>query len=365
MGIIQDLSFEEIQKLVESLGQPNYRAKQLFENIYLGKKIEEISNIPKEMKQALKERFIDEPIKIHTTQTDTDGTQKFAYELCDGNIIEGVLMKYKYGNTLCVSTQVGCAMGCKFCASSLNGLARNLTAGEILSQVLVVNRLAGGTVKDRQVTNIVLMGSGEPLDNYDNVVKFLKLVTSPNGINVSARNISLSTCGIVPNIKKLCGIGLPIILTISLHAPTDEIRKKIMPIANKYSIKQIIEASREYFEATGRRVVFEYALIKGVNDGISCARDLAKLVRGFPTHVNIIALNEVEERGLKSVNKQYVEFFAEELEKLGVSATVRRTIGENIDGACGQLRNKILKEEDKKEDKKEEDKKADKKEDIK
>ena len=350
MEIIQDLSLEEMEELVQSLGQPKYRAKQLFENIYLGKKIEEITNISKDMKQVLQERFIDEPIKIHTVQTDTDGTQKFAYQLFDGNIIEGVLMKYKYGNTLCVSTQVGCGMGCKFCASSLNGLVRNLSAGEILSQVLVVNRMLGGTAKDRQITNIVLMGSGEPLDNYDNVVKFLQLVTSPNGINVSARNISLSTCGIVPNIKKLCTLGLPIILTISLHAPNDEIRKQTMPIANKYTIKQIIDASREYFEATGRRVVFEYALIKGVNDSTNCARELAKVVRGFPTHVNLIPLNEVEERGLKTVNRKDAEIFKDELEKLGVSVTIRRTIGENIDGACGQLRNKILKEEDKKEE---------------
>ena len=347
MKILQDLSLEELTNLVQQLGEKKFRAKQIYENLYLGKTLSEMTNVPKTLKESLKKDFIDEPIKIIETLKDDEGTQKFLYALHDGNIIEGVLMKYKYGNTLCVSTQVGCRMGCKFCASSLNGLVRNLTAGEILGQVLCVNKLLGGTAKKREITNLVLMGSGEPLDNFLNVTKFLKLVTSEDGINFSARNISLSTCGIVPNIKKLSKLGLPIILTISLHAPNDEIRKKTMPIANKYSIKQIIDASKTYFNATGRRVIFEYALIDGVNNTEKCAEELASVVRGFPTHVNLIPLNEVKERGLKTVTRKNAEKFCEHLKRLGVSASIRRTIGENIEGACGQLRNKVLSSQNK------------------
>ena len=342
MKILQDLNLLEMEEVVLGMGEQKYRAKQIYENMYLGKTLDEMTNVPKNLKEKLKEEFVDEPIKIIKTLEDEEGTKKFLYQLFDGNIIEGVLMKYKYGNTLCVSTQVGCRMGCKFCASSLNGLARNLSAGEILGQVLCVNKLLGGTVKNREITNLVLMGSGEPLDNFSEVSKFLHLVTNKDGINISARNISLSTCGIVPNIKKLAQVGLPVILTISLHAPNDEIRKTIMPIANKYAIKDIISASRNYFEKTGRRVIFEYALINGVNDSLKCAKELSLLVKGFPTHVNLIPLNEVKERGLKTVTRKNAEKFCEELKKLGCSASIRRTIGENIDGACGQLRNKVL-----------------------
>ncbi len=344
MKILQDLSLSQLEEVIASLNEPKYRAKQIYENIYLGKSLEEMTNVPKNIKESLEKDFLSEPIKIIKTLEDEEGTKKFLYSLFDGNIIEGVLMKYKYGNTLCVSTQVGCRMGCKFCASSLNGIVRNLSAGEILGQVLCVNRLLGGTAKKREITNLVLMGSGEPLDNFHEVTKFLQLVTSKDGINFSARNISLSTCGIVPNIKKLAEIGLPIILTISLHAPNDNIRKTIMPIANKYSIKEIISASRNYFEKTGRRVIFEYALISGVNDSFECAKELATVVKGFPTHVNLIPLNEVKERGLKTVSRKNAEKFCEALKNMGVSASVRRTIGENIEGACGQLRNKVLKE---------------------
>lgn len=344
MKVLQDLSLLELEQEIEKLGKPKYRAKQIYENIYLGKNLDEMTNVPKDIKEELNKEFLSEPIKIIKTLEDEEGTKKFLYSLFDGNIIEGVLMKYKYGNTLCVSTQVGCRMGCKFCASSLNGLVRNLSAGEILGQVLCVNRLMGGTAKKREITNLVLMGSGEPLDNFDNVKKFLELVTSPEGINFSARNISVSTCGIVPNIKKLANVGLPVILTISLHAPNDEIRKQIMPIANKYTIKEIMNASKFYFDKTGRRVIFEYALIGGVNDSTACAKELASVVKGFPTHVNLIPLNEVKERGLKTVTRKSAEKFCETLKSLGCSASVRRTIGENIEGACGQLRNKVLKE---------------------
>lgn len=343
MKIIQDLNLEELQDVMARLGEQKFRAKQVLDNVNLGKKISDFSNISKELKAKLLAEFEDIPLKIHTVQESKDGTKKFAYELWDGNIIEGVLMSYKYGNTLCVSTQVGCRMGCKFCASTLNGLARNLTAGEILSQVLVVNNLLGGkTGKNREITNIVLMGSGEPLDNYDNVVKFLHLVSSPEGLNVSPRNISLSTCGIVPNIYKLADENLQVILTISLHAPNDDLRRTIMPIANKYSVREILKSAKHYFEKTGRRVVFEYALIDGVNNTTECADELANLVKGFPTHINLIPLNEVKERDLKTVTHKKAEYFKDLLEKRRVSVTIRRTIADDIDGACGQLRNKII-----------------------
>lgn len=345
MQIIQDLSLDKLKDLMAEFGEKQFRAKQIMDNINLAKPISEFSNISKELKEKLLARFYDFPLKIHTVLEGKDGTKKFAYELADGNIIEGVLMNYKYGNTLCVSTQVGCRMGCKFCASTLNGLARNLTAGEILSQVLVVNAYLGGKKdRDRAVTNVVLMGSGEPLDNYDNVVEFIRLLNSPDGLNISARNVSLSTCGLVPNIIKLAGEGLPIVLTISLHAPNDEIRKTIMPIANKYSVREVVGAARKYFEITNRRVIFEYALTEGVNNTPECARELASLVRGFPCHINLIPLNEVKERELKTVTRKKAEQFANILDSLGVSVTIRRTIGEDIGGACGQLRNKIIEE---------------------
>ncbi|MBQ7978129.1 MAG: 23S rRNA (adenine(2503)-C(2))-methyltransferase RlmN [Clostridia bacterium] len=343
MKVLQDLNLEELQALMSEWGEQKFRAKQLLDNINLGKSISSFSNISKELKDKLLAVFADIPLEIHTEQVSKDGTRKFAYKLADGNIIEGVLMSYKYGNTLCVSTQVGCRMGCKFCASTLGGLARNLTAGEILAQVLVVNALLGGkTGKNRQITNIVLMGSGEPMDNYENVVKFLRLVSSENGLNVSPRNISLSTCGIVPNIYKLADEGLQVILTLSLHAPNDELRRTIMPIANKYSVKEVVEAAKFYFEKTGRRVVFEYALMEGVNNTPECAKELAGLVHGFPTHINLIPLNEVKERDLKTVTHKKAEQFADMLKRLGASVTIRRTIADDIDGACGQLRNKIV-----------------------
>ena len=342
MKILQDLNLVELQELMAKYSEKPFRAKQILSNINLGKPISTYSNISGELKQKLLAEFADFPLKIHTEQKSRDGTRKFAYELIDGNIIEGVLLEYKYGFTLCVSTQVGCRMGCKFCASTLNGLVRNLTAGEILAQVLLVNAMLGGKVgKQRKITNIVLMGSGEPLDNYDNVVKFLRLVSSLDGLNVSPRNISVSTCGIVPNIRKLAEEGMPIILTISLHAPFDELRKSIMPIANKYTIREILDAAKYYFEQVGRRVVFEYALMKDVNDSFDCAKQLATILRGFPVHVNLIPLNEVKERELKTVNRKNAERFMGWLEQIKISVTIRRTMADDIDGACGQLRNKI------------------------
>ena len=338
--MILDLTREEIYQYVQDLGFPKFRGDQLFDALYQGKKLEEITTLPKEMKEKIKDDYPN--FEIERVLKSEDGTKKYVYRLNDGEIIEGVFMKYKYGNTLCVSTQVGCRMGCKFCASGLNGLIRSLSAGEILEQIIIVNRDNGGDLKNRQVTNVVLMGSGEPLDNYDNVTKFLRLLGDEKGINISQRNISLSTCGIVPNIYKLCDDGFSVTLTISLHAPNDEIRKQTMPIANAYSISQIIDACKYYFNKTGRRIIFEYTLVKGVNDSLKCADELGEILKGFSCHVNVIPLNYVKERGLLGSGTKEAYAFMNALTKRGVSSTVRRTLGADIGGACGQLRNSIL-----------------------
>ena len=340
--ILQDLSFSEFENLIENFGEKKFRAKQLYDGIMKGKPISKI-NISQTLREKLLEEYEDEPVKIIKTLTSSDGTEKYLFSLADGNIIEGVLMKYKYGNTQCVSTQVGCRMGCKFCASTLGGLVRNLSSGEILAQVLAVNALHA-TDNKRGVTNVVLMGSGEPLDNFENTVNFLKSVSAEGGIGISPRNISLSTCGIVPKIYALADSGLPVNLTISLHQTTDEGRARTMPIAKKYSIAEILKACEYYFEKTGRRYIFEYSLIAGENSDAEHAEGLIKLLRGRPCHVNLIRLNEVKERTLKSVADKQAYAFADKLEKGGLSATVRRSMGADIGGACGQLRASYLKD---------------------
>ena len=339
--ILQDFSKEEIESLVESYGEKKFRAGQIYLGLMQGKKISELPVSPV-LREKLLERFEDEPVSIHETFTSADGTKKFLFRLSDGNLIEGVLMSYQYGNTQCVSTQVGCRMGCKFCASTLGGLVRNLTAGEILSQILAVNRASGGNTKDRAVTNIVLMGSGEPLDNYDNVIKFLRNLTAEGGIHISARNVSLSTCGLVPQMKRLADEGIPLNLTVSLHAVTDEERKRTMPIANRYRISEILDACALYFKKTGRRYIFEYSLISGENADREHAEALAQLLKGKPCHVNLIRLNEVKERKLHSVSEKDAYRFLGTLEKCGISATLRRSMGSDIGGACGQLRASYL-----------------------
>ncbi|MBQ8909207.1 MAG: 23S rRNA (adenine(2503)-C(2))-methyltransferase RlmN [Clostridia bacterium] len=340
--MLSDLSFQQLVEYAAQNNMPKFRASQIFDAIQGGKQLEEVSNLPKDVKNKI---AVDYPkykiVKVFTSQ---DGTQKFIIEFADGNIVECVLMKYKYGNTICVSTQVGCRMGCKFCASTLNGLIRNLSAGEILGQVLLVNKHLGGNGKERKITNIVMMGSGEPLDNFDQVCKFIELVSAEKGINISQRNISLSTCGLVDKIKLLQEKQYNITLTISLHASLDEKRKEVMPIANRWTIKEIVDACRDYFDATGRRIYFEYTLIKGVNNSEEDAKRLATLLKGLMCHVNVIPLNSVKERNLIGVARGDAYKFVENLEKLGLSATVRRTMGEDIEGACGQLRNKILNE---------------------
>lgn len=341
--MLSDLSLQELKGYVTEKGLPAFRGSQIFDAIYNGKAINEITNLPKQLLEEINKDY--PTYKIVKRYESKDGTKKYIIEFHDGEVVECVLMQYKYGNTICVSTQVGCRMGCKFCASGLNGLKRNLSSGEILGQVLLVNKDFGGTYKDRKITNIVLMGSGEPLDNYDNVVKFLRLVTSEDGINISDRNISLSTCGLVPQIYKLADEGLNITLTISLHAPNDEIRQRTMPIANRYSIKEILDACRNYISKTKRRVAIEYTLIKNVNDSKACAEELISLLKGMLCHVNVIPLNYVKERGLKGNTRKEAYQFVGLLEKGGLSATVRRTMGEDIAGACGQLRNSYMRGE--------------------
>lgn len=339
MKILQDLSYLELENLIEQLGEKKFRAQQLNTGLMQGKSISQI-NIPVTLKAKLLESYADEPVKIIRTLTSSDGTEKYLFSLWDGNVIEGVLMKYEYGYSQCVSTQVGCRMGCKFCASTLGGLVRNLSPGEILSQILTVNakvKESGGAVK-----KVVLMGSGEPLDNYDNVIKFLRNLAAPTGINISPRNVSLSTCGIVPKIYSLADEGLDVNLTVSLHQTTDEGRARTMPIAKKYSISEILEACNCYFKKTGRRYIFEYTLIDGENCDREHAEQLIALLKGRCCHVNLIRLNEVKERKLLSATDKQAYRFLGWLEKGGLSATVRRRMGADIGGACGQLRASFL-----------------------
>ena len=341
-GVLQDYNLAELEELALEYGEKKYRAKQLFEGLMQGKRISDIP-VSAALREKILERFEDEPVKIRETfVSGEDGTKKFLFELADGNLIEGVFMRYKYGNTQCVSTQVGCRMGCKFCASALGGLVRNLSAGEILSQILAVNRSEGGTLKDRAVTNVVLMGSGEPFDNYDNVIRFIKNVSSEGGICISPRNVSLSTCGLVPQMKKFAEEGLPVNLTISLHASSDEERRRTMPVANAYSIPEIMDACTYYFKKTGRRITFEYSLMDGVNDTKEDAERLVLLAKPLGCHVNLIPVNPVKERHFARSDVKKIEAFKNKLEKNKINVTIRREMGRDIDGACGQLRRRHI-----------------------
>ncbi len=340
--ILADLGIENLKTLIESIGEKSFRAGQIFRNIHNGKSISEMTDISAALKQKLLKNYHDTAIEIIKKLTSKDGTEKYLFKLCDGNVIEGVLMNYKYGNTLCVSTQVGCRMGCAFCASTLGGLIRNLTAGEILSEVTAVNRMIGGNITKRQITNVVLMGSGEPLDNYDNVIGFLRLLSDKDGINISPRNVSLSTCGLVPKMYDLAEEGLSVNLTLSLHSPFDEERRKIMPVANAYKISEVIKALDNYFSKTGRRYYLEYSLIAGVNDTDKCALELHRLLKGKPCHINLIRLNSVKEKSLIGSTDKKANEFMKKLEDYGLSVTLRRRMGDDIDGACGQLRRRYI-----------------------
>lgn len=333
----------QFQKFLEKNGFEKYRARQIFDNIVLGKNFDEMNNLSKELRDFVAENCIGLSVSPKYEQTSKDGTTKWGLELSDKNIIECVMMKYKYGVTICISSQVGCRMGCKFCASTINGLVRNLDASEMLSQIFFVNKYLGGSRKERKVTNIVLMGCGEPLDNYDNVRTFVKVISSTDTLNISQRNISLSTCGLVEQIYKLADEQMGINLTISLHAPNDDVRQKIMKVAKAYSIKDIMKACDYYFSKTHRRIYFEYTLCSGINDTEKCAKELVKLLSKRICHVNIINLNNVEDAEINNIIQSNANKFCKILTDGGLSATVRRTLGEDIDSACGQLRNKVSK----------------------
>ena len=336
------MTFEELSDWMKAQGEAKFRAKQLYDWLQKGAEFDEMSNLSKPLREKLKENAIANPIRIRDAfVSQLDGTEKYLYELPDGNIIEGVLMRYHHGNTLCLSTQVGCRMGCAFCASTLEGCVRNLTPGEMLGQIIAANRRLG----DSRVGNVVLMGSGEPLDNYDNVVKFLRLMSDERGLNMSLRGVSLSTCGLVPNMYRLAEEGLPVTLSISLHAPNDEVRKQLMPVAKAYRMEEVLDACRNYIEKTGRRVIFEYALVGGVNCAPEQADELSRRLRGMQCHVNLIPLNEVKERGLKGPAQREVEAFMKRLEERHISVTRRREMGDDIQGACGQLRRHALEQE--------------------
>lgn len=346
MTQLLDYSKEELREIFASLGIEKFRADQVYLAMLSGKDYDDNINVPKSViNQLIDKNFLMQSVKIiRKLESQKEHTTKFLYQLSDGNIIEGVLLSYKFGNTLCVSTQVGCKMNCAFCASGLNGFVRNLSAGEILGQVVAVNKMIGGTVKKREITNIVLMGSGEPLDNFDNVIKFLNNIMSKDGFMMSARNISLSTCGLPHKIEKLADLQIPITLCVSLHAPNDAIRNKIMPISKSYTIAQILDAVKYYNTVTNRRIIFEYILIDKVNNSPTHARELAELLKNIPCHVNLIRLNPVDGRDLSQPSMESCIKFQNALARFNISATLRRSLGDDVEGACGQLRNKVLKE---------------------
>ncbi len=341
MKHLKSMTLTELTQVMKDLGQPPFRSKQVYTWLHSGvRSYEEMTNLPKALRESLARQYpLYTPKVVRKQESQKDGTIKYLWELSDGNCVETVLMRYHYGNTVCISTEVGCRMGCAFCASTLGGLVRKLEPYEMLDQVLFTQVESG-----LPVSHIVLMGIGEPLDNFDNVMRFLELVNSPEGMHISMRHISLSTCGIVPGIDKLAEKKLQLTLSISLHAPSDEIRNTIMPVNKAYPSEELITACRRYYEKTGRRISFEYAMINGVNDTPEAAKLLLKRLKGLPAHMNLIPLNHVEESPLKPSTRQAVQQFQKLLEDGGIPATVRRTLGSDIDASCGQLRRKYTKE---------------------
>lgn len=341
---IKSLDYQELQEYVKTLGEKPFRAKQLYQWMHekLAGSFQEMTNLSGAFRARLEEETtltVLKPVDVRTSAI--DGTQKYLFELEDGNVIESVLMKYKHGNSVCISSQVGCRMGCRFCASTIGGLQRNLRPSEMLEQVYRIQKITG-----ERVSNLVVMGTGEPLDNYDNLVKFVRMLSDEHGLNISQRNITVSTCGIVPNIRRLAQEDLQITLALSLHASNQEKRKKLMPIAYKYELSEVLEACRFYFEKTGRRLTFEYSLVGGVNDTLEDSQELTALVKGMNCHINLIPVNPVKEREFVQPDRSVVLAFQNKLEKNGVNATIRREMGRDIDGACGQLRRSYMRKEE-------------------
>ncbi|HIX29192.1 MAG TPA: 23S rRNA (adenine(2503)-C(2))-methyltransferase RlmN [Candidatus Blautia stercoravium] len=342
---IKSQSLKELKETVAALGEKPFRAKQLYEWMHqkLAVDFDEMTNLPKTFREKLKQQCVLTALDVLEVQTSQiDGTQKYLFALYDGNVVESVLMKYKHGNSVCISSQVGCKMGCRFCASTIGGWTRNLLPSEMLDQIYRIQQISG-----ERVSNVVVMGTGEPLDNYENLLKFIRMLSDENGLHISQRNITVSTCGIVPRMYDLAEENLQITLAISLHASNQEKRAELMPIANRYSIGEVLEACRNYFEKTGRRLTFEYSLVGGKNDSQEDARELAELIRGLNCHVNLIPVNPIKERDFVQSEKKVIENFQNKLEKYQINVTIRREMGRDIDGACGQLRKSYI---DKKED---------------
>lgn len=337
---LKSMNLTEMTEVVRGLGEPAFRAKQIFTWLHKGaRSFEDMTNLSKALRQKLDEQFyITVPEIVRKQQSQKDGTIKYLWKLRDGNCVETVLMRYHHGNSVCISSEVGCAMGCAFCASTRGGLVRRLSPSEMVDQVLFASLDSG-----LEISNIVLMGIGEPLDNYDTILRFLELINSPDGMHIGMRHISLSTCGLVDKIDRLAQEKLQLTLSVSLHAPTDEIRTQIMPVNKKYNVESLLAACKSYFEQTGRRISFEYAMIQGVNDSRETAELLAQRLNGLAAHVNLIPLNNVEESPLKPSSRKTVMEFQKKLEEHGIPCTVRRTLGSDIDASCGQLRRKYEK----------------------
>ena len=339
---IKSLNLDELKAVMTELKEPAFRAKQLYEwmHVKMARSYDEMTNIPAALKNKLLENFDYTALKqVDLQESKLDDTKKFLFALSDGNVIESVFMKYKFGVSVCISSQVGCRMGCKFCASTIDGVVRGLLPSEMLDQIYAISRITG-----EKVARVVVMGSGEPLDNYDNVVKFVRLLSDPDGHNLGQRNLTISTCGIVPNIYKLADEGFAINLALSLHASNDEKRKELMPIANTYTIKEVLDACKAYFDKTGRQLTFEYSLVSGVNDTDKDAVELSDLLKGLNAVVNLIPVNPIKERTFKPTDRKGAEQFKNKLEKNHINATIRREMGRDIDGACGQLRRRHLEE---------------------
>ncbi len=337
---IKSLNLKELTGVVSELGEKPFRAKQIYEWLHQKQvtDYEEMTNISKKLKEELREKYPLTVLKQVTVQiSKIDGTRKYLFALEDGNVIESVLMRYKHGNSVCISSQVGCRMGCRFCASTLDGKVRDLLPAEMLEQIYRI----GADIGER-ISNVVVMGTGEPLDNYDNLLKFIELLTDENGLNISQRNLTVSTCGIVPRMRELAEKKLQITLALSLHASSQEKRLALMPVANKYELSEVIDACRYYFEKTGRRVTFEYSLVAGVNDTDTDAAELQALVRGMNCHINLIPVNPIKERDFVQPSRDRVLDFKNKLEKNGINVTIRREMGRDIDGACGQLRKRYI-----------------------
>lgn len=340
MTDLKSLTYEELEEFFREMGEPSYRAKQVF--AWLGSGIssyDEMTNIPKTLREKLRESAELAALECAARYHSKDGTVKYIWQLQDGQCIESVVMQYHHGRSICISTQVGCRMGCKFCASTLGGKIRNLTAGELADQILCAEKDLG-----ERISNVVLMGIGEPFDNYENVITFLKNISHPNGRNLGLRHISVSTCGLTDKIAALAEENLPITLLISLHAPNNELRDKLMPVNQKYPMEKLLETCRAYIQKTGRRISFEYTLIRDVNDSERCAEELARKLQGMMCHVNLIPVNTVEENGLRRSTPETVERFQKYLLQHHINTTVRRELGSDISASCGQLRRKFLKE---------------------